>query len=94
LTDELTRQFLTSLAKRAIPFSEVPRQFVYERDPKDEPYINLAIAAKANYLVSRDADILDLAGLNNPDGVRLREHAPDLRILDPFLFLADLRRTA
>lgn len=42
-------------------FPEVPRVFVYERDPKGEPNINLAIAAAASYLVSRDTGILDLA---------------------------------
>lgn len=48
--------------------SEVPRVFAYDRDPKDEPYINLAIAAGANYIVSWDNDILDLAESSNLDG--------------------------
>ena len=82
-----------ALGRRATTIPEVPRLFVYERDPKDEPYINLAIAAGASYLVSRDADILDLAERDNHDGARLRRYAPNLRILDPASFLADLRRT-
>jgi putative PIN family toxin of toxin-antitoxin system len=93
LTDELVGRFVSALVKRAVPVREVPRLFVYNRDPKDEPYLNLAIAAGASYLVSRDTDILDLARSDNPDGVRLRHHAPDLRILDPVSFLADVRRT-
>jgi predicted nucleic acid-binding protein len=40
--------------------NEVPRVFEYPRDPNDEPYINLAIPARAKYLVSRDKDLLDL----------------------------------
>lgn len=36
------------------------KQFSYERDPKDEPYVNLALAAGAKYLVTRDKDLLDL----------------------------------
>jgi predicted nucleic acid-binding protein len=69
----------------------VPRVFVYERDPKDEPYINLAIAAGATHLVSRDKDVLDLAKLSTPDGGRLRVLAPELQILDPIPFLQEVR---
>ena len=57
LSDELVQRFLAAIEKRAVVFPEVPRVFVYERDPKDEPYINLAIAAGASYLVSRDKDV-------------------------------------
>jgi putative PIN family toxin of toxin-antitoxin system len=60
LTDQFVDRFLAALERRAGVISEVPRVFAYERDPKDEPYINLAIAARASYLVSRDTDILDL----------------------------------
>jgi hypothetical protein len=36
---------------------DVPRIFEYDRDPKDEAYINLALAAGATYLVSRQRPI-------------------------------------
>jgi len=48
LTDEFVDRFLAALLDRTSPVRGVPRVFVYERDPKDEPYINLAIAAKAD----------------------------------------------
>jgi uncharacterized protein len=92
LTEELVERFLIALDKRATMIPRVPRLFLYERDPKDEPYINLAIAAKASYLVSRDTDVLDLARLHDPDGARLRDHAPQLRIVDPVSFLVEIRR--
>ena len=44
LTDELVNGFLDALEKRSAVVHDVPRVFTYERDPKDEPYINLAIA--------------------------------------------------
>jgi predicted nucleic acid-binding protein len=88
----LIERFLGALGKRALTVPEVPRIFSYGRDPKDEQYINLAIAAGASYLVSRDSDVLDLANPNDPDGTRLRRHAPRLQILDPVSFLADMRR--
>ena len=93
LTDELVGRFLAALGKRALLIPEAPRVFVHERDAKDEPYINLAIAAGASYLVSRDTDILDLANHNDPGGARLRRYAPHLQILDPVSFLANMRRT-
>jgi len=93
LTDELVERFLAAIEKRAVVVPDVPRVFVYERDPKDEPYINLAIAAGASYLVSRDNDVLSLAKLSNPDGGRLQGHAPDLQILYPVSFLVEVRRS-
>ena len=37
-----------------------PRDLIYQRDEDDEPYINLAIEVGAQFLVSRDKDLLDL----------------------------------
>jgi putative PIN family toxin of toxin-antitoxin system len=91
LTDELVNRFLEALKKRSAVVHDVPRVFTYERDPKDEPYINLAIAVGASYLVTRDTDLLDLAEQANPDGVRLRSCAPQLQIVDPGVFLACVR---
>lgn len=82
---------LVELEKRAKVISDVPRAFAYERDPKDEPYINLAIAVGASYLVSRDHDTLVLADPSLPNGERLRQQAPGLRILDTVAFLAEIR---
>ena len=56
--------------------------FSFERDPNDEHIINLAIESKANYLVSRDKDLLDLS----TNSALLALH-PDLVILDPVEFL-------
>ncbi len=91
LTDQMVDRFLAALEGRAVVAPEVPRVFQFERDPKDEPYINLAIAARANYLVSRDKDILDLADASTADGERLQHAAPELRILDPAKFLVAIR---
>ena len=93
LTDPMVVRFLAALEERTAVVSNVPRVFQFERDPKDEPYINLAIASRVSYLVSRDNDILDLADTSTPDGQRLRNQAPGLRILDPVAFLVEIRRT-
>jgi putative PIN family toxin of toxin-antitoxin system len=93
LTEQLVGRFLAALEKRAVLIPNVPRVFTYERDLKDEPYINLAIAAGASYLVSRDSDILDLRTPSRPDCDRLRNCAPRLQIVDPVAFLVELRRS-
>ena|SRR5271157_912746 len=92
LTAEFVDSFLTALEKQSRLVPDVPRIFPYSRDPKDESYLNLALAAGANYLVSRDSDLLDLARQSDADGERLRLQAPRLRVLDPAAFLAEMRR--
>jgi putative PIN family toxin of toxin-antitoxin system len=54
LTDQVAEAFVEEVERTSTSIAEVPRAFEYPRDPKDEPYINLAIAAQADYLTSRD----------------------------------------
>lgn len=60
LSSEWGKTFLEGVESRAMVLTQVPRAFALTRDPKDEPYLNLALAAEARYLVSRDRDLLDL----------------------------------
>jgi len=60
LTDEMIEAFLNDVKSKAIILKNVPLVFNYSRDPKDEKYINLAVAAEAQFIVSRDNDLLDL----------------------------------
>jgi putative PIN family toxin of toxin-antitoxin system len=85
LTHEAVNAFLEDLRSRASLILEIPKVFEYPRDPKDEPYLNLAIAAEARYLVSFDNDLLDL--MDDPD---FRQRFPQLTILDPPAFLRAL----
>ena len=62
----------------AVSYSDVPVAMFLERDPKDEPYLNLAIATSAVYLTTWDKDLLDLVG---SEGFRQRFAA--LTILEP-----------
>ena len=52
----------------------------------DERYLNLAIAAKAAFIVSRDKDLLDLM-----KGDAFRKAYPALAIIDPPSFLTHVR---
>jgi putative PIN family toxin of toxin-antitoxin system len=85
LRDETIQALLDGLAAKAIAIDPVPETFRYPRDPKDEPYINLAIAAGARFLVSWDKDLLDLAA-----DEAFRTANPHLRIVDPVTFLREM----
>jgi putative PIN family toxin of toxin-antitoxin system len=87
LSPEWVEAFVQNAESKAVVLSAVPRAFTLERDPKDEPYLNLALAAGAQYLVSRDKDLLDLM---NDASFRLRY--PNLTILDPPTFLQTIVR--
>src|SRR5437870_3954718 len=54
ITDVRVEALFRRLDKKAVIVRHVPREFEYSRDPRDEPYLNLAIAAGASFLVSRD----------------------------------------
>lgn len=87
LTDERADEFLQSVAAKGFVLDDVPQAFSYARDPDDEPYLNLALAASARYLVSRDRDILDLANDES-----FRSSYPGLTILDPVSLLREVNQ--
>jgi putative PIN family toxin of toxin-antitoxin system len=60
LNDEIVGAFFKRLHKLSVLVRLVPKEFSYARDEDDEPYINLAVAAGADFIVSRDRDLLDL----------------------------------
>jgi putative PIN family toxin of toxin-antitoxin system len=87
LTPENAEKFLQNVEAKAVLIRDVPKAFAHPRDPDDEPYLNLAIVAEANYPVSRDKDLLDL--MNDP---LFRGRFPALTTLDPVAFLRALSR--
>lgn len=90
LTQERTDELVEGLLDRASMIELAPKQFIYERDPKDEPYINLAIAAGAAYLVSWDNDLLDLMK-DTDKGKAFRAAYPQINIIDPVSFLRAMK---
>lgn len=88
LTPGLIDTFLAKIASIAKVVAEGPDVGVLIRDPDDLPYLNLAVVAKVDYLVSRDNDLLALMG--DPSFIAT---CPRLRIVDPATFLAAMRGT-
>ena len=72
---------------KATVIKNVPQIFNYARDPKDEKYINLAVAAGAEYIISRDTDLLDLMTGFDEDSKKFRQKFRPLKIIQPLEFL-------
>jgi putative PIN family toxin of toxin-antitoxin system len=89
LTPEAVAVFLGDIDALATSAAEVPRVVTLPRDPKDEPYLNLAVAAGAKRLVTWDKDLLDLMA-DHPAGTDFRNRFPGLVILTPVAFLREL----
>ena len=94
LTIEFVDAFLARLERFTTPVQRVPRKVRLDRDPDDEPYVNLAVAGQAHYLVTRDRDLLDLANELSPDANELRRVHPALKVIDPAAFLRELATEA
>jgi putative PIN family toxin of toxin-antitoxin system len=62
-------------------------RFQFDRDPDDEPFIELAIEGFASHLVTSDNDLLSLATANDDSARRLRQRLPKINILRPVAFL-------
>src|SRR5258708_2502386 len=78
LTDQVVDQFLSRLLFRATLRRNVPHVFDYPRDPADEPYIDLAAAVDADFLVTRDKDLLSLASDHSIEAKQFRQRFPSL----------------
>lgn len=87
LSPEWVETFVQNVESKAVVLTDIPQALTLVRDPKDQPYLNLALAAKAHYLVSRDKDLLDLM-----TEAGFRQRCPDLTILDPVTFLRAIAR--
>jgi putative PIN family toxin of toxin-antitoxin system len=81
LMDERVTELLDRLFYRGIYLRQVRQYFTYPRDPKDEPQLNLAIEVKADYLISRDNDLLDLMDWHKEEGRELQKRFSFLKIV-------------
>lgn len=87
LTREVIDEFLVRLVFRGVLQRDVPHIFTYPRDPEDEPYLDLAAAVQADYLVTRDNDLLALATDHSIEAKQFRQRLPQLQVVSPVAFL-------
>lgn len=94
ITPEKVDQFVVDLVYFSRTIETVPEIYTLDRDPEDSHYVNLALAAQANLITSRDRDLLDLMTTTRGDAEAFRRLFPDLRILTPEALLARIRGQA
>lgn len=83
-------QMLDRLLTVAVMVNDVPEVFRYARDPDDAHYVNLAIAARARLIVSRDRDLLTLSDLSTPAGRDFAARFPSIDVVTPAALLREL----
>jgi len=87
LTELRIDAFVDRIAYRAVIVRRVRHVLDYPRARQDEPYIDLVVAAKADYLISRDKDLLSLMTGHSAICTRFRQLTAPLRVLTPVEFL-------
>ena len=87
LTDERIKIVMATYLKYAEHVQNVEKKYRLERDSDDEQFIDLALTVGADFIVSRDKDLLDL----RPDSAFTSQY-PSLRIVNPFEFLQMVRK--
>ena len=66
----------------------IATHFSFPRDPKDSPFLELAIAASATYLITTDKDMLSLVGGRDDASKRFRQRTAT-RVLRPEDFISE-----
>ena len=88
ITDERAYQFLLSVRARSKIEPNPPHAMRLPRDPFDEPYLDLAVAVRADCLVTWNHRHLGyLMDGEAPECLEFRRRFPTLRIVDPITFL-------
>jgi len=90
VTSAQAETLAAGIATIATVVDQVPVVFTYQRDRDDAHYVNLAVAAQADLIVSRDKDLLDLVNPSRPESIEFHRRFPTLRILEPVQFLREL----
>lgn len=91
LTESMVHDFLNRIRVCSVNVGNVATSFVFDRDPKDAKYVDLAIACKAEYLVTRDKDLLDLREHDSAFLIGMGNLDWQCQIVDPVEMLTLLR---
>lgn len=92
-THESVELFVDEILEQATFIKSVKQHFDYPRDPKDEPYINLAVESGAHYIVSRDKDLLDLTTGFDRVSKEFRQRFRPLKIVGTKEFVETIKQT-
>lgn len=84
--------FIEHITSISTFIDSVLHSFDFERDPKDEIIIDLAVEAEADYIVSRDNDLLDLMTGYTAECKDFRRRFRGLKIVNPVEFLVIIEK--
>ena len=93
VTNERVASFLLLLAGRSRFVERITPEFKLPRDPKDEPYLNLAITARAKHLVTwNEKHLTYLMDGKTSESIDFLARFPYLQILSPPAFLDAMKK--
>jgi len=78
--DQTVIQYVQTLRTVAHLFTELPLIEVVDNDPNDNMVVACALKARADYIITRDNDLLSL------------EYYNDIKIMTPEKFIGNLRK--
>jgi uncharacterized protein len=90
ITPEAVELVLRRLRYVGEYLGRVRARFRFDRDPDDEPFIELAIDGSASHLVTSDNDLLSLATGHGEAARRFRQRLPGIRVVRPAAFLWEI----
>ena len=94
VTTEHVARFRSEIRASAVRIPEPPSVFSLPRDPKDEPFINLAIAGNAHFIVTwNERHLTYLMKRDAPEGIEFCTRFPQLKIVSPPTFLLEIEKT-
>jgi putative PIN family toxin of toxin-antitoxin system len=95
LKSEDSQALLRTARQKSLLVANVPKVISLPRDPDDEPYIDLAVAAEAGFLVTwNERHLTYLMRQDTPEGIEFCRRFPNLRIVDPPAFLRAIEQAA
>jgi putative PIN family toxin of toxin-antitoxin system len=95
LTDVVADRFVAEMLGCATLIDPVPPIYSHPLDPKDSPYVNLAIAANADLIVTRDRrHMLSLMDSSRAEGADFIARFPQIRIVAPERLIEMLQQQA
>lgn len=95
IVSEDSQNLLLATRNKGMLFGNVSHAFALPRDPDDEPYTDLAIAAEAKFLVTwNERHLTYLMRRDTPEGIDFCRKFPNLEIVDPPTFLDEIRKAA
>ncbi len=84
--------FLEYIREKFLFVALVSGHFELARDKKDEPYLNLAVEVKADFIVTWDRDLLNLMTEISVNGKEFKQKSRPLKIVEPMEFLEKMQK--